>query len=277
MPLFSKNLELGPPLKISSWRKIAIGTWKSAGDPSVYGTLDMDVGEALSYLERLRQKTGKKLTFTHFIGKAVAQTLEKHPQINCILRFGKLYPRKSIDIFFQVANDVEGKDLSGFTIRETNRKSIPEISDEMQARVQAGRAKGDPELIKMKNIMGSVPAILLHFVVNLTGFILYNLNIWSPLFGSPRDPFGSAMITSVGPLGLDSGHGALVPYSRVPLLIAVCAVKDTPVVKEGRIQIAQICKLCVTFDHRLIDGIHASHMVKSLKKILEQPETELGL
>ena len=105
---------------------------------------------------------------------------------------------------------------------------------------------------------------------------MYSLNLWSPVLGLPKDPFGSMMLTNVGALGLDAGFAPLVTYSRVPLLIAVGAVKDTPVVRDGKIEIAPMCRLCATFDHRLIDGMHASHMVRTLQRIFANPEKELG-
>src|SRR5271168_4867669 len=109
MALFSKNVQLGKALKLSSWRKIAIGSWRDAGDPSVYGILEFDVGPVLKHIEKLRADTGVRITLSHFIGKVLAVTFAKHPEINCILRFGRLYPRRTVDIFFQVASDPNGK------------------------------------------------------------------------------------------------------------------------------------------------------------------------
>lgn len=275
MSIISRHLELGAPLKISSWRKVAIGTWRTVGDPSVYGSLDVDVGPALAYIESLRKKTGLKITLTHFIGRAFALTLARHPEINCVLRFGKLYPRKTVDIFFQVANDIQGKDLSGTTIRNANQKSVATFCEEMQEKVSTIREKGDPHFKKMKGIIRLVPGILLNPFISFIGFVTYSLNLWSPILGTPKDPFGSIMITNMGSLGLDAAFAPLVPYSRVPVLIAVGAVKDAPVVRNGKIEIAPICRLCATFDHRLIDGIHASHLVKTLQKIFADPEKEL--
>lgn len=274
--MLSKNIDLLPPLRLSSWRKIALGSWHDAGDPSVYGILEVDMGPALAYLERLRAKTGVKLTVTHFVGKAVANMLARHQDINCILRLGRLYPRKDVDVFFQVASDVTGKDLSGMTIRQADTKSIPELAIEMQLRAEKIRKQGDPEFKKMKSTMGGLPAWASRFVLGFAGFILYTLNLWTPLLGSPRDPFGSCMITSIGGLGLDLAFAPLVAYSRVPLLIAVGAVRDTPVARDGKIEIAKIARLCVTIDHRLIDGMHASHMARTLTAIFADPEREFG-
>lgn len=273
--MLSKNVDLGRPHKLSSWRKIAIGTWRTAGDPSVYGILEIDMGPALKHLEILKETSGKRLTITHLIGKAVAVCLARHPDLNSILRFGKLYPRKNVDVFFQVASDLTGKDLSGTTIRNADKKSIVQIATEMEERVQTIRKKGDPDFKKMKNLMKLIPGFLSGLLLNISGFILYSLNLWSPLLGTPKDPFGSVMITNIGSLGLDVAFAPIVPYSRVPVLIAVGAVRETPVVKNGQVVISPVIKLCATFDHRIIDGVHASHLVKTLKHIFENPQSEL--
>lgn len=276
MPLFSKNIELGPPLKLSSWRKVAIGTWRDAGDPSVYAYMDIEIEPGLAYIEKLRRETGLRITMSHFVGKVIAETLHRHPSINCILRFGRLYPRKSVDVFFQVATDMSGEDLSGMTVREAHRKSIPEIAQEMETRVQAIKQKRDHSFTKMKKTMGAFPGYFAAFILNFAGFLMYTLNLWTPLLGSPRDPFGSVMITNIGSLGLDMAFAPLVPYSRVPLLIALGSVREAPLVKNGQVTVAKVIRVCVTFDHRLIDGVHGSHMSRTVQQIFANPERELG-
>lgn len=270
--LISKHIQFGRPLRLSSWRKIAIGTWRTVGDPSVYGILDLEVTEVIKYLEKTSQEKNQKLTITHFLGKAAAHVLHKHPEINCILRWGRLYPRKSVDIFFQVASDAQGKDLSGVTVRNINTKSLLEVGAELAGKAKMIREKGDQDYRKMKKTVGSFPGILANLVINLSGFILYGLNLWSPLFGSPRDPFGSMMITSIGSLGLDTAFAPLVPYSRIPVILALGTIREQAIAKDGKVVIAPVCRVCATFDHRLIDGMHASHMIKTLKKIFENPE-----
>ncbi len=276
MILLKRNVDLGPPLKISSWRKVAIGTWKSAGDPSVYGILDLDARPALAYIEKLRQKSGVRITLSHFAGKAVAETLRRHPQINCILRFGKLYPRKDVSVFFQVATDAEGEDLSGMTVREADRKSMVEIAREMEERVRVIKERRDQSFTRMKGTFGMLPGIFSRLILGVSGFLMYTLNLWSPLLGTPRDPFGSAMITNIGSLGMDTAFAPLVPYSRVPLLIALGVAQDAPWVNQGKLEVAKVIRFCVTVDHRLIDGVHGMHMSRTVKAIFADPEKELG-
>jgi pyruvate dehydrogenase E2 component (dihydrolipoamide acetyltransferase) len=276
MKLLSRNVRLGRPIHLSSWRKVAIGTWRTVGDPSVYGILEVDAGPALAYIARLRERTGMRVTLSHFMGRAMAEVLKRHPQINCIQRFGWLWPREDVDIFFQVASDAKGEDLSGMTVRNADRKTVLEITREMEERVRAIKEKRDRSFDRMKGLFGRIPPLLAGPLLTLSGFVMYTLNLWSPLLGAPRDPFGSVMITNIGSLGMDMAFAPLVPYSRVPLLIAMGAAKDAPVARDGRIEIAKMMKLCVTFDHRLIDGVHGSHMAKLLLRIFADPERELG-
>lgn len=275
MALFKKNVDLLPALQISSFRKIALGTWQTVGDPSVYGIMELEVRPTLKLIEELRAETGQKITITHIVGKAIANAIAKHPEINCILRWGRLYPRKTVDVHYLIASDDQGKDLTGTTIREADKKSVVMIATELSQKAKTIRATGDQEFKKVKKTMKKIPGLVVRHMMNLTSFILYTLNIWSPLLGSPQDPFGSVIITNIGSLGLDTAFVPLVPYSRVPLLLAVSVIKEQVVVKEGKMVIEPVVRICATFDHRMIDGMHASHICKTIHKMFAQPEVYL--
>lgn len=270
--MITNNVQYSHRKKLSAWRKIAIGTWKWAGDPSVYGTLDLKVDKVIAYLKIQSEKAGQRITLTHFIGKAVAAVYKKHPELNCVLRFGSIYQRKEIDIFFQAVSNQGGEDLSGVIIKQIDKKSLADISKEMDDRVQYLRSRGDRDQYKIKNVFQFFPPFLMKFMMWLTGVITYKMNIWSPLLGAPRDPLGSVMITNIGALGLDHAFAPLVPYSHCPAVIAVGAVQDRPVVESGQVVVAPMLTLNVTFDHRLMDGYHASQMSKMIKEIFARPE-----
>jgi pyruvate/2-oxoglutarate dehydrogenase complex dihydrolipoamide acyltransferase (E2) component len=274
--LISKNVQLGVPHRLSPWRKVAMGTWKTVGDPSVYGILEVDAEPALAYLEKKSMESGEKLTLTHFIGATIGKTFALHPSLNCVLRWGRLYPRKSVDVFFQVASDTKGDDLSGTVIRNADKKSVVDIAREMNNKVKVIKTGVDKDYARMKGLMGILPGVVVGWVINFTGWILYGLNLWSPLFGAPKDSFGSIMITNIGSLGMDLAFAPLVPYSRVPVLIAMGKATEVPVVRHGKLAVGKRVKLCVTFDHRLIDGMHGSKMARAVERIFANPESELG-
>jgi len=269
---FSRNVQYGPAVKLSTFRKIALGTWRTVGDPSVYGVLEIDAAPALDYVQKLRTRSQARVTLSHLMGKIAAETLKRHPEINATLRAGGISPRKTIDIFFQVAMDTEGKELSGMVIREADKKTILQIVADMESQVDQIRNKGDPAFKKMKKTMSLMPAWLVRHLLSFTGWLMYDLNLWSPLLGTPRDPFGGIMITNIGSLGLDQAFAPIVPYSHVPILIAMGAVRDEPVVRDGKIAIGKVLRLCTTVDHRLVDGMYASKMAKTVQLLFANPE-----
>src|SRR5205085_10267754 len=146
-PAAMPNLELVRKEHVSSFRKIAIGTWRTAYDPSVYGTIELRMDEAIRYIHHFREKTGKKLTVSHMVAKAAAMVLKECPDANALLRWNRVYLRKRIGIFFQVVMTDEGAhkvDLSGATLYDVERKTLLEIFDEFNGKVEAVRTRQDP-------------------------------------------------------------------------------------------------------------------------------------
>lgn len=270
------NLKLTRKQRISNFRKIALGTWRTAYDPSVYGTLEIRMEKAVQYIEAFRQRHGTRLTVTHLVVKAVAMALKGMPDANAILRWNHIYLRKDIGVFFQVAMTDGGADqvdLSGVTLYDVEQKSLSDIAREAQEKIDKVRSRTDPALEKTRGAFQIVPSLLMGPVIQAVSFLTYTLNLDLSRFGIPKDPFGSIMITNIGTLGLDTAYVPLVPYSRVPILLALGAVKDTPVVENGQLVVGKVMKVNATFDHRFIDGVHAAEMSKVLRLYLEDPFT----
>lgn len=273
------NLALTPKENLSSFRRIAIGTWRTTYDPTVYGTLALRGDRVMAYLDDFRKRTGKRVTLSHLMAKAVAMTLAEMPDANAILRWNRIYLRKDIGVFFQVAMEDEKTgeiDLSGATIFDAHTKTLLEIVEEFEKKVGAVRKREDKNLEGSRNLFKSIPFFLLNSMLDLIGWLSFTLNLDLRWAGIPKDPFGSVMITNIGSLGLEEAYVPLVPYSRVPLLIALGQVKDEPVVEDGQIVPAKIVRAFATFDHRVLDGMHAAKMSKTLKRIFADPEKELG-
>ncbi len=268
------NLELVPKKDLSPFRKIAIGTWATAYDPSVYGTMTLRMEQALDYLEKFRAKTGKRLTLTHMMAKAAAAVMQDMPDANAILRFNRIYLRKRIAVFFQVAMEdpKTGEiDLSGAAVHEPEKKTLEEIVDEFSAKVGIVRTGKDKKLKGSRSLFSRVPYFMLNRLLRIISWLSYTMNLDLRWAGIPRDPFGSMMITNIGSLGLSQAYVPLVPYSRVPLLVAMGAVEDRPVVEDGAVVPGKVMSISATFDHRVLDGSHAAKMAKTLRTWMENP------
>lgn len=273
------NLDLVRKKDVSNFRKIAIGTWQNAYDPSVYGTLTLRMDKAMDYIDAYRAATGRRLTVSHLMAKAMAMALLEEPDANAVLRWNKVYLRQSVDVFFQVAMTDEGSgkvDLSGAKLDEVDQLDLMQIMDQFEAKVGAVRRREDPALEKTRSTFQAIPYMLLNTVLKCLSFLNVTLNLDLRWAGIPRDPFGSVMITNVGSLGLDVAFAPLVPYSRVPLLLALGAVKPEAVVEDGKVVVARTMNVNATFDHRFVDGFHVAGMSKVIRRWMEDPETHFG-
>ena len=59
----------------STRRKLAIATWSAPREGNIYGKLTVDATNAQAYLQELHERSGQKVTLTHFVGKAVAMAM----------------------------------------------------------------------------------------------------------------------------------------------------------------------------------------------------------
>jgi pyruvate dehydrogenase E2 component (dihydrolipoamide acetyltransferase) len=269
------------------FRKIACGTWKPAGDPSVYALLEIEMSKALHFAEAYSKQHGVHITPTLLAAKAISHCLQVRPELNGLLRRGKVYLRRSVSVFFQV--NVPGRAangnrderiakafLSGTTVHETDTKSLAEIARAFRAQAAEVKRGRDPAFQSCIRIVSLLPWRLVHGFLNLGSWLIYGLNLDLGFLGLPPDPFGSVMITNVGGMGIDVAWAPLVPYSRVPLLLALGTIRDKAVVENGEVKARPVLSIGVTFDHRLIDGVHAAQMSDEFKKCFAEPEEYFG-
>jgi pyruvate dehydrogenase E2 component (dihydrolipoamide acetyltransferase) len=84
---------------------------------------------------------------------------------------------------------------------------------------------------------------------------------------------GTFTVTNIGPIG---GLFAtpIVSHPEVGIL-GVMKIAKKPVVKNDQIVIGQVMTLCLSFDHRVLDGAEAAEFSNSLIASLENPRTLL--
>lgn len=252
-----------------------MATWNPPNDPTVYGSLELDFTNGQNFLDRVNQTAKTKITVTHLVAKAVAMTLRHFPDINGLIRWRKIYLRETVDIFIQVAipgEREEKADLSGAKVDACDTKSLDEIAVQLKEKSHAIRRRQDPQFVSTLSFLDRIPAFLLPWLIKLMGFLIHDLGFHSKRLGLPEDPFGSAMVTSMGSLGIPAAYAPLVPMSRTPLVVCVGEIRQKPWVIDGQVVARPVVDLGVTFDHRFMDGLTASLMAKYFTRILEDPE-----
>jgi pyruvate/2-oxoglutarate dehydrogenase complex dihydrolipoamide acyltransferase (E2) component len=253
------------------WRRLAAQTWRPPQDPSVYAVIDIPARPALAYLERLREDTGARVTMTHLVVRGVALALRAYPQLNGIVSGGRIMLRDTVDIFLQVAIE-GGRELSGLKIARADEKTVVDIAQEMEERVERLRARRDRQVERTKSMLDRLPTPLLGRMMRLVAWLTYDLDVDLTRFGVVKDEFGSAMVTNVGMFGLAHAFAPLVPFSRTPLVVLVGEVQERPVAENGRVVVRPVMTLGVTFDHRFMDGWHGGAMAQLFRAYLEDPE-----
>ncbi len=260
---------------VSPWRKLSLALWRAPIDPSVYGRFEINAAALLDHIHHYNQTHNVSLTVTTVVAKALGLAIAKHPLLNCAIKWGRLYQRQTVDIFLQVAvkdhSAAKSHHLSGVRVANIDKKTIKEIHEEIKIKSLKIKDKNDEKFGKTFAIIKHCPQFLLRFLLKLQSFLSFNLGLESKALGLQADPFGSAMVTSVGSLGVPVGFAPLVPFSRTPFLLAVGAIEKKAWVEDEKIVIKPVLELAVTFDHRMIDGLHASEIYKTFCEFLTHP------
>lgn len=264
------------PLKSpSSFRKLAAAMWKPPNDPHIFGFVDLDVSAVRDLQKRYNSAFNCKITITHMVMRMLALTFVRFPKVNCKIGWGSILQRSSIDIFCQVATD-GGRDLSGVKVPEVDKLDLQGIAAKLNKSAGAIREDKDPDFKRSRDLFKALPLWALRIVLKLISLATNSLNLHLPSLGLPRDPFGSAMVTNVGMLGIDSGFAPFTPLARCPAILTVTRIKDRPWVDDGQLVVRPVLRLCGTFDHRLIDGYHAGEIVGAMEAFFAEPELMLS-
>jgi pyruvate dehydrogenase E2 component (dihydrolipoamide acetyltransferase) len=91
---------------------------------------------------------------------------------------------------------------------------------------------------------------------------------------APADLVGGTItITNVGVFGVDTGTPILNPGEAA--ILAVGSIKPAPWVVDGQLAVRTVCRLALSFDHRLVDGEQGSRFLADVGALLEDPATAM--
>ncbi len=80
-------------------------------------------------------------------------------------------------------------------------------------------------------------------------------------------------ISNMGMLGVEHFAAVIVPPQAA--ILAVSAIKDRPVVRNGLLAVGKTMMMTGSFDHRIVDGVVAGRFLQELKRFLENPSSLL--
>ncbi len=222
-------------IPLSGIRKaIAANLVKSKEEaPHAWTMVEVDVTSLVQFRNRhkhdFKVKEGINLTFMPFFIKAIVDALKEFPQLNSKWAGDKIIQKKDINISLAVASD---EVLFVPVIKHADEKSIKALAREVQELAHKGR-KGE---LKSSDMQGGT------FTVNNTG------------------SFGSIQSAPI----LNQSQAAI---------LSVESIVKRPVVIESEtgdsIAIRSMVNLCLSLDHRVLDGLICGRFLARVKESLE--------
>lgn len=236
-----KTLNLSPDGKEISEVIPYAGIRKIIGDklseskftsPHLYFTQKVDLERLLDIRRQVNESQEKKTSVTDFIAKAVIQALIKYPDVNASLVDGNIVKYKSVNLGIAVAAP---GGLIVPNIKNSQKMSVVEISSisgELFEKARNGKLKTD----------------------EYTG--------------------GTFTISNLGMFGIENFTAIINPPEAA--ILSISSTKDEVIViNDGKgnkeMVIRPMMNICLSVDHRLIDGLLAAQFVTEIKKKLENP------
>lgn len=255
----------------TTWRKLSTAIYSAPRDGRTHGGMDIDITKSLEFIQKHKEK-GVRITVTHLVAAALGKALGYDiPEMNSYVRRGKLLPREDVVVMLAI-NMGGGGEMGSIRIRNAHNKSVFDIADEVQARVDKTRSGKMNKSGNMKKTLAGIPWPIRSWLFNLIRFITGTLGIDIKSLGIGHDTFGSILLTNIGSHGLTRGTAALFPGSNLAAVIILGKAEDKPVVRDGEIVIRTMLPLNGTFDHRISDGYHGGRLAAAAIKYLENPE-----
>ena len=274
-----KHLNLKRIKNLTTYQKLSIGSWKNAKDPSIYSFQDLNYEKMKEFVEDMRKRRNLRITPTYTVAQAVSLVFAAHPRLNTLLRMGVLYQREKVNFSFLVALDAPASlpsapaqplNLSSCVVRDMGRLTLGGLYEVLGKKIQQTKSQQDEVVRVQDRLLRKIPTPLMGWFLDVSSFLLYTLNIrWK---GMPEDPFGSVMISNLGQMGIDNAYIPLVPYTKVPVVLAIGLLKPRPVVRgDGQVVAQDTLRVHYTIDHRYIEGKSLALMNRMVMFVFENP------
>jgi len=253
------------------WRVTSAAIYTTPTDSRVYGTLDIDVTDAASFLREKREQ-GVKITMVHLAAAVLARAIAFDvPEMNCFIRRGAVVGREHMDVMVpvQVGGDTG---VTAVLIRDAHARSVTSIAEEIRGKAQASRAGQEIKAAKNKYLLNRVPWPLRRPVFRFLKWITVDMGLEIKALGLSAHSFGSFVLSDIGSFGLNTGMTSLMPAAKVPAVVVLGKMEEKPVVKQGEVVIRTILPLTGTFDHRIVDGMQIGKLARGIKRNFRKPE-----
>lgn len=234
--------------------------------PAYMVTLVAEADATLMEEVRIREREAGRTTpsFTAFVIRAAAATLQMHPQANRAILgpplFRKLVQFDSTDISVAVEKELSFLPGQAYAapIRAPLRKSLAELTLELRGLAGCSE-ESDTSYRLFMRILRRVPRPLASWLIR---FPHWSPSAWLRYRGS------AAWVNSPARDGAD----LVLSTWPWPITFSFGMVRPRPVVREGKVEARLVMPLLMAFDRRIMGGGPASRVLATFRELIEKPD-----
>ncbi|TYB45748.1 2-oxo acid dehydrogenase subunit E2 [Actinomadura chibensis] len=200
---------------------------------------------------------GRHYSTTAYVLHAAARVLAAHPAANAAIR-GRVRPKvaryDTVNGKFTMDRTVNGERVVlSAVLTGLENASLDDVQEQLDR-----FRDGDPET--MPEFAG---ARLLRRLPWPLGTLAFRAGV-RPL-GRRAATMGTFAVTSLAHRPVDGFHSV----GGTTITLGLGRTADRPVVRDGRVAVAPVMRLNLTFDHRVVDGAEAADVLAELRDALE--------
>ncbi|MFI9051374.1 2-oxo acid dehydrogenase subunit E2 [Streptomyces sp. NPDC053427] len=223
---------------------------------------DVDMSAVRAHRQAARTAGEPRCSTAAYVLHAAGRVLARHPDANAALS-GHLRPRLAhfpgVHGKLTLDKTLDGRRVVLSTVvPEIERASLADIQRHLE-RFRDGDPGTMPEFADVRR---------LHRAPQLIGSLAFRAA--ARRLRTRAGMMGTVAVTSLGHRPVDGFHSV----GGTTTTLGLGRTADRPVVRDGRLAVAPVMRLSLTFDHRVIDGAEAADVLGELKDHLERFPTD---
>lgn len=229
----------------------------------VTGLVEFDVSKSRKMIREYNRDNRNRISFTAWLISVISCTIKNY-ETSCSFLIGrkKLIIFEDINVSIVVEKELKGTKVPiPLIIEKANEASIESIALQISNAKNNEFSDGDIVLQKKTRRFEKVYYLLPGFARRFA---------WKFLLKHPKLAFekmGNVAFTSIGMIG--KVNGWFIPISVHPICFGISSVIKKPSVINDRIEIREMLKMSILFDHDVIDGAPMARFISELSQNIE--------
>lgn len=231
----------------------------------IHALIEVDVTEGRKMIRNIKDKTGRKISFTGWMVKCIAKTISEYPEFNTFKHGrSKTVTFRDVDVALPVERIVgDNPHPMVCIIRRANEKSVEAITEEI-------RAVQDEQISPDAQVLGATLTRFERFAFGapmwLKKLLLYFFR--NNAFIKKRH-MGTCSVTTIGTVGNFQGWNIAIG-GNYTLQVAMGGITKRPVFIDDEIVIREFLGMNTAVDHDIVDGAPMARFTVRLRELAEE-------